>query len=153
MLLPKWIQIANDFDYKISSSSKKPTQVDDDKIKILIQSNPTASQTELYQRRVMLLVWWDWYGVVHFELQPRNIFINLDVYSTKMWTVWTKLSIRKVRSSSVVFHHDKGRPHNFWRLAKNYWNLHGMSWPTQHACLALSREMPTCFALFKIPCV
>ena len=87
MLLPKWIQIANDFDYKISSSSKKPTQVDDDKIKILIQSNPTASQTELYQRRVMLLVWWDWYGVVHFELQPRNIFINLDVYSTKMWTV------------------------------------------------------------------
>ena len=31
-------------------------------------------------KKIMLSVWWDWKGVVVFELLPRNRPINLDVY-------------------------------------------------------------------------
>ena len=41
---------------------------------------PTISKAELYQRKVMLSVWWDWKGVVFFELQPRNRTIGSIVY-------------------------------------------------------------------------
>ena len=39
----------------------------------------TTSKTELYQKKIMLSVWWDWKGVIFFELLPRNQTINLDV--------------------------------------------------------------------------
>ena len=31
----------------------------------------------------MLSVWWDWKGMVFFELLPRNQTINSDVYTEK----------------------------------------------------------------------
>ena len=51
---------ADDFDLKKTPRSGRPTQTDDDKIKIFIQSKPTASEEELHQWRVMFLMWWDW---------------------------------------------------------------------------------------------
>ena len=40
----------------------------------------TTSKAELHQKKIMLSFWWDWKGVVFFELISRNKTINLDVY-------------------------------------------------------------------------
>ena len=49
----------------------------------------------------MLSVWWDWKGVVFFELLPRNQTINLDVYCL----------LSTVNCKGVIFYHDNATPH------------------------------------------
>ena len=38
------------------------------------------------KKKIMLSVWWDWKGVVFFELFPRNQTINSDVYCHQLKT-------------------------------------------------------------------
>lgn len=40
----------------------------------------TISKAELHQKKIMLSIWWDYKGVVYFELLPNNRTINSDVY-------------------------------------------------------------------------
>ena len=40
----------------------------------------TTLKAELHQKKIMLSVWWDWKGMVFFELLPRNQTINSDIY-------------------------------------------------------------------------
>ena len=44
----------------------------------------TTSKAELHQKKIMLPVWWDWKGVVFFDLLPRNQTINSDVYCRQL---------------------------------------------------------------------
>lgn len=74
----------------------------------------TTSKAELHQKKVMLSVWWDYKGIVYFELLPKNQTINSDVYCRQL----TKLDeeIKKKRPElanrkGVIFHHDNARPH------------------------------------------
>ena len=40
----------------------------------------TKSKPKLHQKKIMVFVWWNWKGVVFFELLPSNQRINSDVY-------------------------------------------------------------------------
>ena len=44
----------------------------------------TTSRADIHQKKVMLSVWWDWKGVVYFELLPGNPMINSDVYCQQL---------------------------------------------------------------------
>jgi len=62
----------------------------------------------------MLSVWWDWKGIVHYELLQRGETINSVLYCAQL----DRLSeaIQKERSElangkGVVFHHENARPH------------------------------------------
>jgi len=62
----------------------------------------------------MLSVWWDYKGVIHYELLPSGKTIDSTVYCSQL----TKLdqAIHKKRPElanrkGVVFHHDNARPH------------------------------------------
>ena len=62
----------------------------------------------------MLSVWWDWKGVVYFELLPRNQTINLDVYCqqlNKLNAVASEKRLELVNRKGVIFHQDNARPH------------------------------------------
>ena len=66
------------------------------------------------KRRVMLSAWWDFKGIVYFELLPRNQTINLNVYCRQLIKLdkeikekWPELATRK----GVIFHQNKARPH------------------------------------------
>ncbi|XP_011638278.1 histone-lysine N-methyltransferase SETMAR-like [Pogonomyrmex barbatus] len=77
-------------------------------------SPQTTSKANIYQRKVMLSVWWDFKGVVFFELLPRNQTINLNVYCRQLDNL-NKSIIQKrpklVNHKGVVFHHDNARSH------------------------------------------
>ena len=78
------------------------------------ESLQTTSKAELHQKKNMLSVWWDWKGVVFFELLPRNQTINSDVYCCQLNKLnaavnekWPELVNRK----GVIFHHEHATPH------------------------------------------
>ena len=64
----------------------------------------------------MLLIWWDWKGILYYELLPPSKTMNSNVYCEKLDKF--KKEIEKKRPKLVnrrgfVFHHDNGRPHTF----------------------------------------
>ena len=62
----------------------------------------------------MLYVWWNWKGVVFFELLPRDQTINSDVYcrqQNKLNTAIKEKRIELVNRKGVIFHYDNATPH------------------------------------------
>ena len=37
---------------------------------------PTEDQSGLHPKKVMLCIWWDWKGILYYELLPENQTIN-----------------------------------------------------------------------------
>ncbi|KAM5283286.1 methionine-R-sulfoxide reductase B2, mitochondrial isoform 1-T1 [Hipposideros larvatus] len=74
----------------------------------------TTSKADIHQRKVMLSVWWDFRGVVFFELLPRNQTINSNVYCQQLDSLNESI-IQKcselVNCKGVMFHRDNARPH------------------------------------------
>ena len=58
--------------------------------------------------------WWDWKGVVFFELLPRNQTINSDVYCrrlNKLNAAVKEKRLELVNLKGIIFHHDNAIPH------------------------------------------
>lgn len=73
-----------------------------------------TSKAGLHPKKIMLSVWWDYKGVIYYELLPSGKTIDSTVYCSQL----TKLdqAIRTKRPElanrkGVVFHHDNARPH------------------------------------------
>ena len=61
----------------------------------------------------MLSVWWDWKGVVFFEMLVRNQTINLDVYCRQLNKLKAAVKEKRpelVNCKGVIFHHDNATP-------------------------------------------
>lgn len=74
----------------------------------------TASKPGLTQKKVLLSVWWDYQGIIHYELLPPGQTINSSLYCQQL--VRLQQAIEKKRPSlynrkGVVFLHDNARPH------------------------------------------
>lgn len=74
----------------------------------------TTSKAGLHPKKIMLSVWWDFKGVIFYDLLPQGKSIDSTLYCSQL----TKLneSIRRKRPElanrkGVVFHHDNARPH------------------------------------------
>ena len=50
----------------------------------MMNHHEQTSKAELHQKKIMLSVWWDWKGVVFFELLPKNQMMNSDVYCRQL---------------------------------------------------------------------
>ena len=74
----------------------------------------TTSKAELHQKKIMLSVWWDWEGVIFFELLPRNQTINLDAYCRQLNKLNAAVIEKRpelVNRKGVIFNHDNATPH------------------------------------------
>lgn len=47
------------------------------------QATPRAKQ-DLHPRKTMLCVWWDWEGIIYWELLDRNQTVNAELYVLQM---------------------------------------------------------------------
>ena len=86
----------------------------------------TTSKAELHQKKIVLSVWWDWKGVVFFELLPRNQTINLDVdcrQLNKLNAVVKEKRPELVNRKGVIFHHDNATPHTRQKLLRFGWEV------------------------------
>lgn len=74
----------------------------------------THPKRGLTKRKVMLSVWWDWKGIVHFELLPRGQTIDSEYYCQQLMRLQQAIEEKRpelANRKGVVFHHDNARPH------------------------------------------
>lgn len=78
------------------------------------ESSQTVAKSELHPQKVLLCIWWDWKGVVYYELLPQGETINSKKYCSQLNKL--KRAIKDKRPElenrkGVIFHHDNARPH------------------------------------------
>ena len=62
----------------------------------------------------MLSVWWDFKGIVYFELLPRNQTINSNVYCLQLMKLDKKNKEKRPELATrkgIIFHQYNARPH------------------------------------------
>lgn len=75
---------------------------------------PTTSHPDIHQRKVMLSIWWDYKGIIYFEIQPKNVTINSNIYCEQLTNLNEALKKKRpelANRKGIVFHHDNARPH------------------------------------------
>lgn len=68
----------------------------------------------LHPLKVLLCVWWDAEGIIHFELLPHNQTITAEVYCQQLCRLKSALEQKRpglVNRRGVLFHQDNARPH------------------------------------------
>jgi len=64
-----------------------------------------------FPKKVLLCVWWDMCGIVHFELENRTI--TSKIYCEQLERLSQAISVKRpwLLERGVIFHHDNARPH------------------------------------------
>ena len=74
----------------------------------------STSKADIHQKKVMLSVWWDFKGIVYFELLTRNQTINSNVYCRQLLKLDKEIKGKRTELATlngVIFHQDNARPH------------------------------------------
>lgn len=74
---------------------------------------PVVQQSR-FDHKVMICVWWNFEGILHFELIPNGRTINADLYSQQLDTVYEVLKSRYsvlVNRKGVLYQHDNAPAH------------------------------------------
>lgn len=69
---------------------------------------------DLHPKKVMLSIWWNFKGIIHFELLPANQTITSEVYCAQLERLSQVLKEKEpalVNRKGVILHHDNARPH------------------------------------------
>ena len=75
---------------------------------------PTTLKAGLHPRKVTLYIWWDWKGVLCYELLPEKQTINSNKYCSQLDQLKAALDEKRpelVNRKRIIFHHDNSRLH------------------------------------------
>jgi [histone H3]-lysine36 N-dimethyltransferase SETMAR len=78
------------------------------------QKPQPTPKSGLHPKKIMLSIWWDYRGVVHYELLPSNQTITADIYCAQLDRVAAalqKLRPGLINRGNVILQHDNARPH------------------------------------------
>jgi len=68
-------------------------------------------KSDLHPRKIMLTVFWDYKGILFFELLPHNITINAEYYCNQLDSLHHSITKNRPEKSYVILLHDNARPH------------------------------------------
>ena len=68
-------------------------------------------KADLHPRKVLLCIWWDQKGVLHYELLPRNQTITAEVYCQQLQGLKNAIQEKRTGMRHVILLHDNARPH------------------------------------------
>ncbi|WP_025903236.1 IS630 family transposase [Tatumella sp. UCD-D_suzukii] len=74
----------------------------------------------------MLSVWWDYKGVIYYELLPSNQTVNSNVYVDQLIKLNEAIKEKRpelANRKGVVFQHDNARPHTSFVTRKKLMEL------------------------------
>ncbi|KAK6767032.1 hypothetical protein RB195_026354 [Necator americanus] len=72
---------------------------------------PRAKQ-DLHPKKTMICVWWDWEGLVHWEMLEKNKTVEKNLYIAQLHRVKEAIQLKRPhRRGQVILLHDNARPH------------------------------------------
>jgi histone-lysine N-methyltransferase SETMAR len=71
----------------------------------------STSKPNSYGKKVMLCCWWNYRGLVYYEVRKTGQTVNADVYCQQLEKVQNSLVQQGIDPSAVRFLHDNARPH------------------------------------------
>jgi len=87
------------------------------------QPGTSTPKPNIHDAKVMLCIWWDQKGVIHYELLEPGQTINGDFYRQQLIRLKRAIAEKRpeyaTRHESIIFHHDNARPHVAVQV-KNY---------------------------------
>ncbi|QQP53934.1 Putative DD34D transposase, partial [Caligus rogercresseyi] len=78
------------------------------------ESVQTVVKPGLTVRKVLLCVWWDWQGIIYYELLPYRQTPNSNLYCQQLDCLNKAIAQKRpalVNRRGIVFHQDNARPH------------------------------------------
>ncbi|KAL0852079.1 hypothetical protein ABMA28_000324 [Loxostege sticticalis] len=78
------------------------------------QASQTVAKPGLTSNKVMLCLWWDWKGIIHYELLPPGRTIDSELYCEQLMRLKQEVERKRpelINRRGVVFHNDNARPH------------------------------------------
>jgi histone-lysine N-methyltransferase SETMAR len=96
----------------------------------LIKDNcQCRSQRERFGKKVLLCVWWNYEGLIYYDIVPAGRTINAEVYSQqleKMYTVLLETYPALVNRKRVLLQQDNARPHTAKKTLHKIEELEGI---------------------------
>ena len=75
------------------------------------QPGVPTPQPPIHGKKVMVCVWWNTRGVVHFEVLDQGDTVKARLYAEQLGRVDRALRKKRIDSSGIRFLHDNARPH------------------------------------------
>jgi len=79
------------------------------------QKAQAIAKSEWTRKKMMLCVWWDWKGIIYYELLSSNQTINSELYCEQLQRLQQAIERKRPElinnRRGIVFHHDNARPH------------------------------------------
>jgi histone-lysine N-methyltransferase SETMAR len=69
---------------------------------------------ERFSKKTLLCVWWNFEGVIHFELLPNGVTVDADLYCAQLDRMFAKLQQKYpslVNRKGVLLQQDNAKPH------------------------------------------
>ncbi|GBP80714.1 Mariner Mos1 transposase [Eumeta japonica] len=82
--------------------------------KIMVSKRQTIANPGLIRNKLMLCVWWDWEGIIHYDFLTPGKIINSDICCQQLLRLKEKVEKRRpelINTKDVVFYHDNAKPH------------------------------------------
>ena len=93
------------------------------------QSAPSVPRQNRFGEKVMLCVWWNVEGVLHFELVPNGRAINAELYCQQLDRVYDKLKEKYpalVKRKRALLQQDNAKPHTAKKTKDKFEELDGV---------------------------
>lgn len=69
-------------------------------------------KANLHPKKTMICVWWDWKGMIHWEMLEKNTTVNKELYIAQLHRVNEAIQVKRPdRRGDVILLHDNARPH------------------------------------------
>ena len=93
------------------------------------EPSPTTPKPSLHPKKAMLCIWWNWKGVLYYELLLESQRINSNRYCSQLdqlKAVLNEKCTQLVNRKYIIFHQDNTRPHvSLMTRQKNCYSLAG----------------------------
>ena len=83
----------------------------------------------LFGKKVMLCVWWNFDGIVHFELVMNGCAISAELYCQQLEQVYEKLKqkyLALINQKHVLMQQDNAKPHTSKKTKDKFEELDGV---------------------------
>lgn len=93
------------------------------------QSAEPVVKQKRFDSKVMLCAWWNYEGLIYFELVPNGVGITADIYSEQLEKVYAVLAQRYpalINRGKILIQQDNARPHVARKTRQTIENLDGI---------------------------